>query len=65
MIGRPAVHYFSGHETFPFRYPWLKKGFDAACADPAVFNRDDAPATLGFGKNMVPKNSIVIESEPV
>ena len=22
-------HSFSGHETFPFRYPWLKKGFDA------------------------------------
>jgi hypothetical protein len=29
-MGVSAVHHsFSGHETFPFRYPWLKKGFDA------------------------------------
>ncbi len=29
-MGVAAVqHSFSGHETFPFRYPWLKKGFDA------------------------------------
>jgi hypothetical protein len=49
-----ALQYsFSGHETFPFRYPWLKKGFDAACEDPAVFLRDDAITTLGVGKNMV------------
>jgi len=26
-------HSFSGHETFPFRYPWLKKGFDAVRED--------------------------------
>ena len=37
-----AVQYaFSGHETFPFRYPWLKKGFDAVREDPGVFLRDD------------------------
>ena len=46
-------HSFSGHETFPFRYPWLKKGFDAVRADPNVFGRDDAITTLGVGKNMV------------
>ena len=46
-------HSFSGHETFPFRYPWLKKGFDAVRADPEVFGRDDAITTLGVGKNMV------------
>ena len=44
---------FSGHETFPFRYPWLKKGYDAVREDGAVFLRDDAITTLGVGKNMV------------
>jgi hypothetical protein len=44
---------FSGHETFPFRYPWLKKGYDAVCDDGGVFLRDDAITTLGVGKNMV------------
>ncbi len=44
---------FSGHETFPFRYPWLKKGFDAVREDGGVFLRDDAITTLGVGKNMV------------
>ena len=50
---------FSGHETFPLRYGWLKKAFDrvaetedepdnrAACWD------DDAIAQFGVGKNMV------------
>lgn len=53
-MGATAVQYsFSGHETFPFRYPWLKKGFDAVRDDPGVFLRDDAITTLGVGKNMV------------
>jgi hypothetical protein len=52
--GTGAVQYsFSGHETFPFRYPWLKKGFDAVLADGNVFLRDDAITILGVGKNMV------------
>ena len=50
---------FSGHETFPLRYGWLKKAFDrvaetenesenrAACWD------DEAIARFGVGKNMV------------
>ena len=50
---------FSGHETFPLRYGWLKKAFDrvaetegqpenrSACWD------DDAIARFGVGKNMV------------
>ncbi|MGH7173046.1 MAG: DUF4007 family protein, partial [Gemmataceae bacterium] len=46
-------HSFSGHETFPFRYPWLKKGVDAVFADGNVFLRDDAITILGVGKNMV------------
>jgi hypothetical protein len=53
MGGTQAQHSFSGHETFPFRYPWLKKGFDAVCEDGDVFLRDDAITTLGVGKNMV------------
>ncbi len=53
-MGVSAVqHSFSGHETFPFRYTWLKKGFDAALEDGHVFVRDDAITTLGVGKNMV------------
>lgn len=48
-----AQYYFSGHETFPFRYPWLKKGFEAARENGDVFLRDDAIAILGVGKNMV------------
>lgn len=44
---------FSGHETFPFRYPWLKKGVDAVMDDPEIFNKDHAIVTLGVGKNMV------------
>lgn len=52
-MGLATQYQFSGHETFPFRYPWLKKGFDAVLADAGVFLRDDAITTLGVGKNMV------------
>ena len=51
---------FSGHETFPLRYGWLKKVYDAvrACElkgidTKIVFNADDAIARFGVGKNMV------------
>jgi len=44
---------FSGHETFAFRYGWLKKGVDAIRFDPNIFNREDAIVHLGVGKNMV------------
>ena len=51
---------FSGHETFPLRYGWVKKVYDAvrACEDrgddtKVVFNADDAIARFGVGKNMV------------
>ena len=49
----------SGHETFPLRYGWLKKAFDAIEQSPAegdnrgVFTGDDAIARFGVGKNMV------------
>ena len=44
---------FSGHQTFPFRYTWLKKGIDAVIENPAVFSSENASVTLGVGKNMV------------
>ena len=49
----------SGHETFPLRYGWLKKAFDAVSATGAngesrsVFTGEDAIARFGVGKNMV------------
>lgn len=45
---------FSGHETFPCRNLWLKKGYDFAAE--GNFNALDAVVSLGVGKNMV--NSI-------
>lgn len=44
---------FSGHQAFPFRYTWLKKGVDAVRDNPTLFADDDATITLGVGKNMV------------
>lgn len=44
---------FAAHQTFHPRFGWLKKGFDASCEDPEVFNSADAPLRLGVGKNMV------------
>jgi hypothetical protein len=50
---------FSGHETFPLRYGWLKKAYDAVLEDAAtmgtrsIFLNDVAIARFGVGKNMV------------
>jgi hypothetical protein len=44
---------FSGHETFPLRYGWLKKGIDAVRQDCGAFSAPDAIVALGVGKNMV------------
>lgn len=49
----------SGHETFPLRYGWLKKAFDAVqetennSENKTVFLNNDAIARFGVGKNMV------------
>ena len=49
----------SGHETFPLRYGWLKKAFDAVSeaersgSDRSIFLADDAIARFGVGRNMV------------
>ena len=50
---------FSGHETFPLRYGWLKKAFDRVQKmEDKPNNRadcwgDEAIAEFGVGKNMV------------
>jgi hypothetical protein len=49
-IPRPIL---GGHESFPLRYGWLKKGFDAVREDPTAFARKDASTLLGVGVNMV------------
>ena len=49
----PSSGSFSGHETFTFRYAWLKKGLDGLRRRPDLFQSDDAMVELGVGKNMV------------
>ncbi|HYE72331.1 MAG TPA: DUF4007 family protein, partial [Blastocatellia bacterium] len=49
---------FSGHETFPLRYGWLNKVFDAVVeskdrSNTSLFTDEDAIARFGVGKNMV------------
>jgi len=51
--------HFTGHETFPLRYGWLKKAHDEVLSSDyskdnrSVFIDDDAIARFGVGKNMV------------
>lgn len=45
---------YSGHESFPCRYGWLPKLYEAVQADPALFSDDErAILALGVGRNMV------------
>ena len=50
---------FSGHETFPMRYGWLKKAYDAVLDHErkgcrrSVFLSEDSIARFGVGRNMV------------
>lgn len=43
---------FSGHESFPCKQLWLKKGYDFL-VEGNNFNAPDAVVKLGVGKNMV------------
>lgn len=59
-LGTHTKLQFSGHDTFPLRYGWLKKVFDAIQSrerqgedTKIVFKPDDAIAQFGVGKNMV------------
>ena len=51
--------HFSGHETFPLRYGWLKKVYDRVSElkdvpnNRAICWKDDAISAFGVGKNMV------------
>ncbi len=45
--------HFAKHETFHIRDGWLYKGMKALSEDENIFLADDAPETLGLGKNMV------------
>ena len=50
--GRARV--YSGHESFPCRYGWLPKLYEAVADDPELFASDEsAILALGLGKNMV------------
>ena len=51
---------FAGHETFPLRYGWLKKAYDAVSKEIAegsqpgsIFNDDASISMFGVGRNMV------------
>ena len=52
--------HFAGHETFPLRYGWLKKAYDAVALEEkcgeipgSIFNNEQSIATFGVGRNMV------------
>ena len=48
-----AITYkFSGHESFPCKTLWLKKGYDFV-RNENDFNSPNAVISLGVGKNMV------------
>ena len=48
----PNKFVFSGHESFPCKTLWLKKGYDFVIQG-KNFNNPDAVIDLGVGKNMV------------
>lgn len=51
-ISRVKKYTFSGHESFPCKTLWLKKGYDFVVAG-NDFNSPEAVIGLGVGKNMV------------
>lgn len=53
-MGKPEItkYVFSGHESFPCKSLWLKKGYDFV-KNGNDFNSPDAVVHLGVGKNMV------------
>lgn len=59
LFGGDYKPIFSGHETFPLRYGWLKKAYDAVIEtqnedqNKSIFLADDSIARFGVGKNMV------------
>ncbi|GAA1237866.1 DUF4007 family protein [Streptomyces rhizosphaericus] len=45
---------FGRHRSYPPRYGWLRKVYDALLQDPTALRRPDATVVLGVGKSMVP-----------
>ena len=57
---------FTGHETFPCRYPWLPKAVNALRAHPNLFKDiDNAIVILGVGKQMARAIRFWIEAAKV
>ncbi len=52
-LEKAAAPLFANHQTFHPRFGWIKKGYDAANRNPAIFAEPHAPVELGVGKNMV------------
>lgn len=52
-LSEAAARGFAKHESFFPRYGWFRKAYAAAAEDPRIFTREDAPAQIGVGKNMV------------
>lgn len=52
MAATTNKYIFSGHESFPCKTLWLKKGYDFIKAE-KDFNSPEAVVELGVGKNMV------------
>jgi len=52
MAAMTNKYIFSGHESFPCKTLWLKKGYDFIKAE-KDFNSPEAVVELGVGKNMV------------
>lgn len=53
MQFNPEQTSFGRHETFPLRFGWLTKGFQAVEKNAYIFNDENATVELGVGKNMV------------
>ncbi|MCQ2191660.1 MAG: DUF4007 family protein [Paludibacteraceae bacterium] len=52
MVSKTSKYTFSGHESFPCKTFWLKKGYDFINSN-CDFNSQEAVINLGVGKNMV------------
>lgn len=60
LDGSEEKLHFAGHETFPLRYGWLKKAYDAVALEEkhgevtgSIFNDEKSIAVFGVGRNMV------------
>ena len=52
-LNEVATPTFARHETFHPRYGWFRKAFQHVKQDSRIFVKNNAPITIGVGKNMV------------